>query len=59
MARVLAALGHEVTVTGFTGGATGRAVQEQLTAVPGLVDALVPVTGATRRTIAVVDAPIR
>lgn len=25
VARVLAALGHEVTVTGFTGGATGRA----------------------------------
>ncbi|MFF7053273.1 1-phosphofructokinase family hexose kinase [Streptomyces griseorubiginosus] len=55
VARVLAALGHEVTVTGFTGGATGRTVQDALTAVPGLVDALVPVTGATRRTIAVVD----
>jgi tagatose 6-phosphate kinase len=56
VARVLAALGHEVTVTGFTGGATGRAVQERLTAVPGLVDALVPVGGATRRTIALADA---
>ncbi|MET7735682.1 1-phosphofructokinase family hexose kinase [Streptomyces sp. NPDC005402] len=56
VARVLAALGHEVTVTGFTGGATGRTVQDRLTAVPGLVDALVPVTGPTRRTIAVVDA---
>ncbi|MET8078692.1 1-phosphofructokinase family hexose kinase [Streptomyces sp. NPDC005303] len=56
VARVLAALGHEVTVTGFTGGATGRTVQERLTAVPGLVDALVPVGGPTRRTIAVVDA---
>lgn len=55
VARVLAALGHEVTVTGFTGGATGRIVQDRLTAVPGLVDALVPVTGSTRRTIAVVD----
>ena len=55
VARVLAALGHEVTVTGFAGGATGRVVQEQLTAVPGVVDALVPVTGSTRRTIAVVD----
>ncbi|MFF1721781.1 1-phosphofructokinase family hexose kinase [Streptomyces sviceus] len=55
VARVLAALGHEVTVTGFTGGATGRIVQDQLTAVPGLVDALVPVTGPTRRTVAVVD----
>ncbi|MFJ9105877.1 1-phosphofructokinase family hexose kinase [Streptomyces sp. NPDC102405] len=55
VARVLAALGHEVTVTGFTGGATGRMVQDRLTDVPGLVDALVPVTGPTRRTIAVVD----
>ncbi|MEV5353461.1 1-phosphofructokinase family hexose kinase [Streptomyces sp. NPDC052693] len=55
VARVLAALGHEVTVTGFTGGATGRIVQERLAAVPGLADALVPVSGATRRTIAVVD----
>ncbi|MGX1560437.1 1-phosphofructokinase family hexose kinase [Streptomyces sp. NPDC055506] len=55
VARVLAALGHEVTVTGFTGGATGRVVQELLAPVPGLVDALVPITGATRRTIAVVD----
>lgn len=55
VARVLAALGHEVTVTGFTGGATGRIVQDRLTAVPGLVDTLVPVSGPTRRTIAVVD----
>ncbi|MFJ9010955.1 1-phosphofructokinase family hexose kinase [Streptomyces canus] len=55
VARVLAALGHEVTVTGFTGGATGRIVEDRLTAVPGLVDALVPVSGPTRRTIAVVD----
>ncbi|MFJ9147067.1 1-phosphofructokinase family hexose kinase [Streptomyces sp. NPDC102270] len=55
VARVLAALGHEVTVTGFTGGATGRTVQDRLTDAPGLVDALVPVTGPTRRTIAVVD----
>jgi tagatose 6-phosphate kinase len=55
VARVLAALGHEVTVTGFTGGATGRVAQEQLTDTPGVLDALVPVSGATRRTIAVVD----
>ncbi|MFI6282211.1 1-phosphofructokinase family hexose kinase [Streptomyces sp. NPDC050988] len=55
VARVLAALGHEVTVTGFVGGATGRAVQDQLTHTPGVVDALVPVAGATRRTIAVAD----
>ncbi|WP_210577847.1 1-phosphofructokinase family hexose kinase [Streptomyces sp. GESEQ-4] len=55
VARVLATLGHEVTVTGFTGGATGRVVQDQLTTTPGLVDALVPISGPTRRTIAVVD----
>ncbi|WP_329337740.1 1-phosphofructokinase family hexose kinase [Streptomyces sp. NBC_00663] len=55
VARVLAALGHEVTVTGFTGGATGRVIQDQLTSAPGVTDALLPVSGATRRTIAVVD----
>ncbi|MFG2469156.1 1-phosphofructokinase family hexose kinase [Streptomyces canus] len=55
VARVLAALGHQVTVTGLTGGATGGMVQDRLTDVPGLVDALVPVGGPTRRTIAVVD----
>ncbi|MDX3245230.1 1-phosphofructokinase family hexose kinase [Streptomyces sp. ME18-1-4] len=56
VARVLAALGHEVTVTGFVGGATGRVVQDQLTGTAGVSDALLPVTGVTRRTIAVVDA---
>ncbi|MFF8674616.1 1-phosphofructokinase family hexose kinase [Streptomyces sp. NPDC015242] len=56
VARILAALGHEVTVTGFTGGATGRVVRERLAAVTGVADALVPVAGATRRTIAVADA---
>lgn len=55
VARVLAALGHPVTVTGFAGGATGRTVRDGLTAAPGVVDALVPVAGATRRTVAVVD----
>nr|WP_241267398.1 1-phosphofructokinase family hexose kinase [Streptomyces scabichelini] len=55
VARVLAALGHEVTVTGFAGGATGRALRDQLTGVAGVTDALVPVAGSTRRTIAVVD----
>ncbi|MFI8088328.1 1-phosphofructokinase family hexose kinase [Streptomyces sp. NPDC086080] len=56
VARVLAALGHEVTVTGFSGGTTGRVLRERLTEVPRLTDALVPVSGTTRRTIAVVDA---
>ncbi|MFF8993309.1 1-phosphofructokinase family hexose kinase [Streptomyces sp. NPDC014983] len=55
VARVLAALGHEVTVTGFAGGDTGRAVRERLAGTAGLTDALVPVAGATRRTVAVVD----
>ncbi|MFI9254629.1 1-phosphofructokinase family hexose kinase [Streptomyces sp. NPDC053069] len=55
VARVLAALGHEVTVTGFAGGGTGRAIRDRLTDVPRLTDALVPVAGATRRTIAIVD----
>ncbi|MET7701611.1 1-phosphofructokinase family hexose kinase [Streptomyces sp. NPDC005485] len=55
VARVLALLGHRVAVTGFTGGATGRAVQDRLAHTPGVVDALVPVAGSTRRTIAVVD----
>jgi tagatose 6-phosphate kinase len=55
VARVLAALGHRVTVTGFAGGATGREVHARLTATPGIADALVPVTGTTRRTVAVVD----
>ncbi|MFE8947600.1 1-phosphofructokinase family hexose kinase [Streptomyces sp. NPDC007856] len=55
VARVLAALGHEVTVTGFAGGGTGREIRDRLADVPGVTDALVPVAGATRRTIAVVD----
>ncbi|MES4886529.1 1-phosphofructokinase family hexose kinase [Streptomyces sp. NPDC096012] len=55
VARVLAALGHEVTVTGFAGGGTGHAVRDRLADTPGVTDALVPVAGATRRTIAVVD----
>lgn len=55
VARVLAELGHEVTVTGFAGGLTGRAVQEQLAELPRVVDALLPVSGATRRKITVHD----
>ncbi|MFF7975342.1 hexose kinase [Streptomyces sp. NPDC007905] len=55
VARVLAALGHEVTVTGFAGGATGQVLRERLSATPGVTDALVPSAGSTRRTIAIVD----
>ncbi|MGW8695731.1 1-phosphofructokinase family hexose kinase [Streptomyces eurythermus] len=70
VARVLAALGHDVTVTGFAGGHTGAVLRAMLAPAPAapvarerggadapgaLVDALVPVSGATRRTVAVVD----
>lgn len=68
VARVLAALGHETVVTGFAGGRTGDVLRELLaltsragtsqagTSQAGTTDALVPVAGATRRTVAVVDA---
>ncbi|MFI6686224.1 1-phosphofructokinase family hexose kinase [Streptomyces sp. NPDC050485] len=55
VARVLAALGHETVVTGFVGGPSGE-VLRALLADLAPVDALVPIEGATRRTIAVVDA---
>lgn len=68
VARVLAALGHESVVTGFVGGRTGDALRELLTAEgrggraahaavsdAAVTDALVPISGTTRRTIAVVD----
>ncbi|GAA1939462.1 1-phosphofructokinase family hexose kinase [Streptomyces durmitorensis] len=56
VARVLAAIGHDVTVTGFAGGDTGRVLHERLAHEPRVTDALVPVEGASRRTLAVVDA---
>ncbi|AXK37668.1 1-phosphofructokinase family hexose kinase [Streptomyces armeniacus] len=58
VARVLAALGHDAVVTGFVGGRTGEELRALLSAAPGsnrLTDALVPVGGSTRRTVAVVD----
>ncbi|WP_053728158.1 1-phosphofructokinase family hexose kinase [Streptomyces sp. WM6378] len=55
VARVLAALGHEAVVTGFAGGPSGE-VLRALLADLAPVDELVPIAGATRRTIAVVDA---
>ncbi|MGW5328954.1 1-phosphofructokinase family hexose kinase [Streptomyces sp. NPDC004014] len=55
VARVLAALGHEVTATGFAGGPTGRVLRQLLARTPGVTDALMPIGGATRRTVAVVD----
>jgi tagatose 6-phosphate kinase len=59
VARVLAALGHRATVTGFVGGPAGAELRRGLAEVPyadRLTDALVPVAGATRRTVGVVDA---
>ncbi|WP_149181884.1 1-phosphofructokinase family hexose kinase [Streptomyces sp. TRM49041] len=53
-ARVLAALGHETVVTGFAGGPTGDVLRGLLAPLP-VRDALVPTTGTTRRTVAVVD----
>ncbi|MFD7715821.1 1-phosphofructokinase family hexose kinase [Streptomyces sp. NPDC059814] len=59
VARVLTALGHDTVVTGFAGGATGSVLRELLAALPPgrarLTDALVPVAGDTRRTLAVAD----
>ncbi|MEU8683888.1 1-phosphofructokinase family hexose kinase [Streptomyces sp. NPDC048611] len=55
VARVLAALGHRTVATGFVGGGPGDALRSLL-AETGVTDALVPVGGATRRTVAVVDA---
>lgn len=56
VARVLAALGQPVTVTGLAGGHTGETLRTGLARVaPGVRDALVPVAGETRRTTTVVD----
>lgn len=55
VARVLGALGHPVTATGFAGGPAGTLVRELLAGCPGVTDALVPCAGTTRRTLAVVD----
>ena len=56
VARVLAALGHQATVTGLVGGRTGDTLRSHLAgSAATVVDALVPVDGETRRTIAVVD----
>ncbi|MCT4356885.1 1-phosphofructokinase family hexose kinase [Streptomyces sp. Je 1-79] len=55
VARVLAALGHETVVTGFAGGSTGEILRGHL-AESAVRDELVPVAGATRRTVAIVDS---
>ncbi|MEO3978688.1 1-phosphofructokinase family hexose kinase [Streptomyces sp. CAU 1734] len=55
VARVLSALGHESVVTGFAGGPAGAVLRDLLAPLPPR-DALVPIAGTTRRTIAVVDS---
>ncbi|MBG0827822.1 hexose kinase [Planomonospora sp. ID67723] len=52
VARVLAALGRDVLVTGLAGGPTGHAVRADLAAA-GLPAALTPIAGESRTTLAV------
>jgi tagatose 6-phosphate kinase len=58
VARVLAALGHPVAVTGFAGGPAGGEVRRRLAEdrhAGRIEDALVPIAGHTRRTVGVVE----
>ncbi|WP_327087643.1 1-phosphofructokinase family hexose kinase [Nonomuraea sp. NBC_01738] len=54
VARVLAALGREVLVTGLAGGPTGQAIIADLDAA-GLPHALAPVAGDSRMTLTLFD----
>ncbi|GAA4667650.1 MULTISPECIES: 1-phosphofructokinase family hexose kinase [Amycolatopsis] len=54
VARVLTALGAEATVLGFSGGRAGNAVRADL-AASGVPQSVLPVSGETRRTVAVVE----
>ena len=54
VARVAAALGHEVLALGFVGGVTGELVAEDLFDA-GLTALLTPIRGETRRTVAIVN----
>lgn len=57
VARIAASLGRRAAVSGFLGGRDGQAVADLLTRIdPGIAQHWVPIDGATRRTIAVVDA---
>lgn len=55
VARVLAALGDDVAVTGPLGGASGSQLRELLGAAGGVDQRWIPVRGTTRRTLTVVD----
>ncbi|HEU4948880.1 MAG TPA: hexose kinase [Kribbella sp.] len=54
VARVAAALGHQVIALGFVGGMTGEIVAAELFDA-GLPALLTPIAGETRRTVAVVN----
>lgn len=54
VARVLAALGHEVVVGGFLGGGAGRELRDMLTGCSGLRQDWVEVDAEVRRTLTVV-----
>jgi tagatose 6-phosphate kinase len=54
VARVLAAIGQPVTVTGLVAGPTGAEIRHELVTA-GLRDELVEVEGQSRRSVAVVD----
>nr|WP_311132216.1 PfkB family carbohydrate kinase [Nonomuraea gerenzanensis]SBO92113.1 Putative sugar kinase [Nonomuraea gerenzanensis] len=56
VARVLAALGRDVLVTGLAGGPTGQAIEADLRAA-GLPSALYAIAGDSRTTLAVSDLP--
>jgi tagatose 6-phosphate kinase len=54
VARVLRQLGHDTVVTGLAGGHTGTLIRADL-ATSRLPDALVPISGESRRTLAIVS----
>jgi tagatose 6-phosphate kinase len=54
VARVAATLGHQVLALGFVGGLTGELVAEELFDA-GLTASLTPISGETRRTVAIVN----
>jgi tagatose 6-phosphate kinase len=54
VARVLRALGAAPVLAGLAGGSTGAAIRADL-ALAGLVDALTPIAGESRRTVTVVS----
>src|SRR5712692_5856517 len=55
VARTLRALGQPVTLTGLAGGLTGQALLDGLNGT-GILAALTPIAGETRRTFTVADS---